>query len=115
MTSYGPGRLNGFVFEEQVNNTTLCYAVRGYRAGAFINNGSMELGGGCRGRHNDGKNTNRTSYGLGAVVMVDEGLTSLLILNRPMLQSVQPKPLPRLALVVKCSLAMRWLGVPDAA
>ena len=75
VTSYGPGRLNGFVFEDQANNSTVLDAVRGYRLGAFVNNGSMELGGSFAVEDVTvgSAETNRTSYGLGAVVMVDEG------------------------------------------
>ena len=75
VTSYGPGRLNGFVFEDQANNSTVLDAARGYRVGAFVNNGSMELGGSFAVEDVTvgGDDTNRVSYGLGAVVMVDEG------------------------------------------
>ena len=75
VTSYGPGRLNGFVFEDQANNSTVLDAVRGYRLGAFVNNGSMKLGGSFAVEDvtTDAAEVNRTSYGLGAVVMVDEG------------------------------------------
>ncbi len=83
VSMYGPGRINGYAFEDTMNNyEDTVDAIRGYRVAGFINNGAIELGGSIAvedidfaDAHASGnEKSERFSYGLGAVLMVQDNL-----------------------------------------
>ena len=81
VSMYGPARINGYAFQDTMNNNKdEVDDIRGYRVAGFINNGAIELGGSiavedihfASGFAND--KSERLSYGVGAVLMVQDNL-----------------------------------------
>ena len=77
-TVYGPGRINGYVFEDQVaKDNSIIHLIEGYRVGAFLDNGAVEVGANISVEDVElvgGGDIDRQSLGLSAKVQVDPSL-----------------------------------------